>query len=83
MPERVGAVERDVDGHALSAEALRDGGGEPPVIFSNQNPHVVSLGLGQRMPDPGDNEVTAAVTVLSPPTFYNSRDMRHPVTGGP
>jgi hypothetical protein len=76
VSERVGAVERDVHGDALSPEALRDGGGEPPVIFCNQNPHVVSPGLGHRMPDSGDNEVTAVVTVLSPPSLYNGRAMR-------
>ena len=82
MPERVGAVERDVDGHALSAQAFRDCGGEPPVIFSNQNAHLVSRAREHRMPDPGDNEVTASVTELSPPTVYNDYAMHHPVRGG-
>jgi hypothetical protein len=43
MAERVGAVERDVDRDALPAETLGDGRGEPPVIFSNQNPHLYPL----------------------------------------
>jgi hypothetical protein len=84
VPEGVGAVERDVDGHSFSPQSFCDGGGEPPVIFGNQNPHVLSLGAGeQRMTDSGDKEVTAIVTVLSPRTLYNGRAMHHPVTGGP
>jgi hypothetical protein len=43
VPEGIGAVERDVDGHSFSPQSFCDGGGEPPMIFSNQNPHVLSL----------------------------------------
>jgi hypothetical protein len=48
VPEGIRAVERDVDGHTFSPQSFCDGGSEPPVIFSNQNPHVLSLGQADK-----------------------------------
>jgi hypothetical protein len=80
VTERVGAVERDVDRDALPSETFGYGGGEPPVIFSNQNPHLFPWARGQSMTDLGDNEVTPPVTGLSPPTHYKDRDTLHAVS---
>ena len=81
--ERVAPVEDQVDGHALPAQPLGQGGRQAFVIFGHQYPHIVLLvtatGLrrcaGHRgWRTCGDTRVTAAVTVLSPPGGYNCRD---------
>ena len=38
-PERLAAVEREVDGHALAAQHGRHGLGEPRMILDHQHPH--------------------------------------------
>ena len=82
VPERVFAVEDDVDGHAFAPQPDRDGGGELLVVFDDEHPHPrFSLPLpASRMPQrrlhTGNSFCSPAVTGSGYPSGSRSSRSR-------
>jgi hypothetical protein len=70
--DRARAIEREVDRHALTAQAIGDRTRQPLVIFDDKYTHRHSMSPG------GHSGVTIRVTITSPAGAYNGAMNSHP-----